>query len=85
MTEREDTIEKIERVLKLTHKESITVTIPRLTAERAISMLKYQEAVEPRRIDGKRKHFIKCGNCNCDLMNGYLFCPRCGKEVKWNE
>lgn len=44
MTEREDTIERIERVLKLTHKESITVTIPRLTAERAVSMLKEQDA-----------------------------------------
>lgn len=44
MTEREDTIERIERVLKLTHKESITVTIPRLTAERAVSILKEQEA-----------------------------------------
>ena len=44
MTEKEDTIERIERVLKLTHKKSLTVTIPRLTAERAVSMLKEQEA-----------------------------------------
>ena len=43
MTAREDTIERIERVLKLTHKNSITVTIPKLTAERAVSMLKEQE------------------------------------------
>ena len=43
MTEREDTIERIERVLNLTHKNSITVTIPRLTAERAVYMLKEQE------------------------------------------
>ncbi len=43
MTEREDTIERIERVLKLTHKKSITVTIPKLTAERAVSLLKEQE------------------------------------------
>ena len=43
MTEREDTIERIERVLKLTHKKSITVTIPRLTAELAVSILKAQE------------------------------------------
>ena len=48
MTEREDTIERIERVLKLTHEESMTVTIPRLTAERAVSMLKEQEALEMR-------------------------------------
>ena len=47
-------------------------------------MLKEQEAVEPRRIDGKRNHFIKCGNCNYDLLTGYMFCPHCGKLVKWN-
>lgn len=46
MTEREDTIERIERVLSLTHKDSITVTIPRLTAERAVSMLKEQEVTQ---------------------------------------
>ena len=46
MTARKDTIERIERVLNLTHKNSITVTIPRLTAERAVSMLKEQEVRE---------------------------------------
>ena len=45
MTAREDTIERIERVLGLTHKNSLTVTIPRLTAERAVALLKEQEAV----------------------------------------
>jgi len=48
-------------------------------------LLKEQEAVEPRRIDGKRNHFIKCGNCNYDLVTGYLFCPHCGQAVKWDE
>ena len=43
MTEREDTIERIERCLQLTNEKSLTVTIPRLTAERAVSMLKEQE------------------------------------------
>ena len=51
----------------------------------ALELLKEQEAVKPRRIDGKRNHFIKCGNCNDDLMTGYKFCPNCGKAVKWNE
>ena len=44
MTEREDTIKTLERVLGLTHKNSLTVTIPRLTAERAVSLLKEQES-----------------------------------------
>jgi hypothetical protein len=44
MTAREDTIERIERVLGLAHKNSLTVEIPRLTAERAVALLKEQEA-----------------------------------------
>ena len=27
-----------------------------------IALLKEQEAAKPKRIDGKRNHFIKCGN-----------------------
>lgn len=52
-------------------------------AKAAFELLKEQEAVEPRRIDGKHNHFIKCGNCNCDLLTGYMFCPHCGKEIRW--
>ncbi len=46
LTEREDVIRRIENVLQLTHKESLTVTIPRITAELAVSMLKEQEKAE---------------------------------------
>ena len=46
-------------------------------------LLKEQEAVEPRHIDGKRNHLIKCGNCNYDLLTGYMFCQHCGRAVKW--
>lgn len=92
MTEREDTIERIERVLNLTHKNSITVTIPRLTAERAVYMLKEQEA-KPM-IENERGW--NCPSCGmnligktasgypCDLIDLPLnFCPRCGQEVKY--
>lgn len=51
--------------------------------EMAEKLLKKQEAVAPRRIDGKRNHFIKCGNCNYDLVTGFKFCPHCGRNVKW--
>ena len=51
--------------------------------QNAIALLKYQEAVEPRRIDGKRNRFIKCGNCNYDLLTAFQFCPHCGRSVKW--
>lgn len=54
-----------------------------ILAGEALALLKEQEAVEPKRIDGKRNHFIKCGNCNYDLLTGYLFCPHCGRKVNW--
>ena len=87
MTKREDTIERIERVLKLTHKESITVTIPRLTAERAVSMLKKQEAVAPTvKINGYGTRFYYCPNCNREFYchNQWdNYCANCGQAVKW--
>ena len=55
-------------------------------ASDAIAMLKEQEVVEPKRIDGKRNHFIKCGNCNKVIeMDGWIACPWCGKPIAWNE
>ena len=47
-----------------------------------LALLKEQEPVEPRKVDGKRNHFIKCGNCNYDLMTGFQFCSHCGRSVK---
>lgn len=52
------------------------------TIDDAIALLKEQEAVEPKKIDGKRNHFIKCENCNYDLVTGFQFCPHCGRAVK---
>ena len=49
----------------------------------SLELLKAQEPVEPKFIDGKRNHFILCGNCNTDLMRGMKFCSYCGREVKW--
>lgn len=47
------------------------------------AFLRDQEPIAPRRIDGKKNHFIKCGNCNIDLMTGDIFCPKCGRRLKW--
>ena len=55
------------------------------TIHNALELLKEQEPVKPRFVDGKRNHFIKCGKCNLDLMSNMKFCPRCGKEIKWND
>lgn len=62
-----------------------TVFVPLIMMKEILAILKEQEAVKPKRIDGKRNHFIKCGNCNYDLMTGFQFCPHCGHEVKWND
>jgi hypothetical protein len=81
MTEREDTIERIETVLKLTNKKSITVTIPRLTAERAVSMLKEREPVKPEWYRG----LPSCGDCGCKIVSsGDKFCRHCGRPVMWD-
>ena len=100
MTAREDTIDRIERVLKLTHKESITVTIPRLAAERAVALLKEQEAKPPVHIheeypehDWKRneKGYIDDFAYDGDYHNGpvckrchYSFCIHCDPNG-WNK
>ena len=62
-----------------------TVFVPLIMMKEILAILKEQEAVKPKRIDGKRNHFIKCGNCNYDLMTGFQFCPHYGHEVKWND
>lgn len=51
----------------------------------AFELLKEQGPVKPKFVDGKRNRFIKCGKCNLDLMSNMKFCPRCGKEIKWND
>ena len=62
-----------------------TVFVPLIMMKEILAILKEQEAVKPKRIDEKRNHFIKCGNCNYDLMTWFQFCPHCGHEVKWND
>ena len=49
----------------------------------ALALLKEQEAVPVRRVNGKKNHFLKCGNCNSDMMSGFNYCPKCGKAVNW--
>lgn len=47
-------------------------------------LLKAQEPISVKRIDGKRNHFLECGSCNANLMSGMKFCPQCGRAVKWD-
>ncbi len=79
MTEREDTIRRIKTVLQLTHTKSLTVTIPRYTAELAVSMLEEQE---PKPVG---KEWNECPNCGKVLssIEHIHFCGMCGQAVKW--
>lgn len=56
-----------------------------LVVDDALALLKEQEPIPVKRIDGKHNHFIKCGNCNTDLMSGMKYCPQCGKAVKLDD
>lgn len=72
-------------VLKLTHQKSLTITIPRLTAERAVSLLKEQE---PKRAEWStgRAHCPSCGELfpkKKDMTLYTRFCSFCGQKVKW--
>ena len=48
----------------------------------AITMLEEQDAVEPRVSTAEQR----CGHCNKVIeMDGWQFCPWCGKRIDWNE
>ena len=82
--DRENVIKEFEHLLnaaKGNYMDFVDLTVDE--GEEILALLKEQEAVEPRRIDGKRNHFIKCGNCNYDLLTAFQFCPHCGRSVKW--
>lgn len=53
------------------------------TMEKAIQLLKEQEAVEPVSLSNRR---YACGNCGNSLwVSGQRFCASCGRKVKWDE
>ena len=79
MSEREVTIERIERILNLTHPQSINVTIPRLSAERAVSLLKEQE---PLAVYEDKVNECVCGN-GINRFWHPEYCGFCGKKLLW--
>ena len=58
----------------------------RRIAEDALSLLKEQEAIEPKQKDVAHNEINwfcgKCGHCVRRLDN---YCSRCGRKVKWND
>lgn len=46
--------------------------------------LKEQEAVKPvKQIE--ENEWTVCGHCRKHLISKWMFCPYCGRKVKWNE
>ena len=50
----------------------------------ALALLLEREAVKPREQEETRT-WIVCGNCSQHLISKWLWCPYCGRQVKWDE
>lgn len=46
------------------------------------ALLREQEPVEPREQEETRTWTV-CGNCSQHLISKWLWCPYCGRQVKW--
>ena len=51
--------------------------------EEAIKFLKQQEPVEPIR-QMEQTEWTVCGHCHKHLISKWVFCPYCGRAVKWD-
>ena len=51
--------------------------------EMLLELLKEQEAVEPKPVHNSFRWFA-CGKCDCSITREDRFCPRCGRQVKWD-
>ena len=50
--------------------------------EDAIQRLKKQEAIEPiKQIE--QTEWTVCGNCRNHIISKWIFCPYCGRSIKW--
>ena len=50
--------------------------------EDAIKRLKKQEAIEPvKQIE--QTEWTVCGNCHNHIISKWMFCPYCGRPIKW--
>lgn len=53
-------------------------------AANALVLLQESDAVEPREQEETRTWTV-CGNCSNHLISKWLWCPYCGRKVKWND
>lgn len=59
----------------------VHISIP--MAETILELLKEQEPVKPNPVHNSARWFA-CGKCDCSITMEDKFCPRCGREVKWD-
>lgn len=52
------------------------------TIHNAVVLLKEQIPVKPGEINGV---LWFCGKCGQTFYGDYVYCPRCGRKVDWNE
>lgn len=52
-------------------------------AKDTLAMLREQDAVEPREQEETHTWTV-CGNCSQHLISKWLWCPYCGRKIKWN-
>lgn len=69
--------------------EDPLITLIRDNISDALTLLREQEPVEPKRVLGVLPDWYHCGACGVDMLDtgdGYRpkYCPQCGRKVKWN-
>lgn len=93
--QREKVISLLERYMEIPNLAGVEnygakiVDMPAPLITDAIALLKEQEAVKPRMIEfidkgltWEKYEVPTCGVCGA-LLGGALFCPMCGRAVKW--
>ena len=74
------TIELLRRLALNVH--GVIDVVDDRNCDEIISLLKEQEAVEPKVSSTEQR----CGNCNKVIeMDGWKSCPWCGKPIAWSE
>lgn len=81
MTDRSSVIEALEEAIPFMQNKGYCAFA--LTLHDAVELLEAQEPVRPvKQIE--QTEWTVCGNCHNHLISKWIFCPYCGKAVKWD-
>lgn len=64
------------------YREADTCSAIKRLHDDALALLREHDAIEPREQEETRT-WIVCGNCSQHLISKWLWCPYCGRKVKW--